>query len=183
MHHWWSKCRKSPGFTPNLQAGRGEESSIQPDKPISAACLQSERRAVKITALNVQPQASPRHMSALQQQFLLLSLSVRGGMGTCDTPDHTRKGMCGPKPCSSRAPQVAVAGSLIKATLLVLTHLFPLPSCPFLQSAPCTKPLFPGLHCRPKAASHTRGAAPVLASGKDRYLHWLRRGFHPPARQ
>lgn len=97
--------------------------------------------------------------------------------------DHARKGVCGPKLSSPRALQVSAAGSLIKATLLVLTHVFPLLSCPFLQSASCTKLLFPSLQCRPKAVSHIREAAPVLASDKDCYLHWLRRGFHPCAHQ
>lgn len=124
------------------------------------SCLPAIRCAHKITAPNVQPQASLTPPS-----FLLshsgscccphLSAERRGAATPQFFPvDHTRKSICGPNPSLPRALQVAEAGLLIKATLLMLTHGFSLPSCPFLQPF-CKKSLFPSLQCRPKAVSHT----------------------------
>lgn len=137
---------------------RGREQHLTQGAGFS--CLPTIRCAVKITALNVQPQASPTAPSSLlSHSSSCCCPHLSGERKGAATPqfcsvDRTRKSMCGPNPSSPRALQVAVAGSLIKATLLMLTHGFPLPSCPFPQPSSCTKSLFPGLQCRPKAVSY-----------------------------
>lgn len=174
-----------PSVYSNPQAGRGEGSSIRPNELVSAACLQSQRHASKITALKVQPQASSRHV-----QTLCFSAAVLAAVPACPRGKrrYNAPALLGGshqgrsvwiKAIFTQSP----ANGHCSASVLMLTHVFASPSCPLLQSASCTKWLFPSLQHRPKAASHIQDAAPALAIDKAHYLHWLRRCFHPCTHQ
>lgn len=190
MHHWWCNCRKSPGFTPSCRQGEGKGAASDPAAHFSC-CLQSEMCSQNSSteyAATSQPKAQAS--SALQEQSLLPFLPAWGGEGELQHPisalgitagkvcvDHLHPEVASPE---SFTLQVAAAGSLIKAT--VLLALFPFLSCPFLQSWFFVCCFITAWSADPGLTPHL-GQGPSPSGDKDCHLHWLGRGFHPCAHQ
>lgn len=132
MHHWWCKCRNSPGFTPSCRQGEGKGAVSDPAAHFSC-CLQSEMCSQNSSteyAARSQPEARLSWSNPYSHSCLLGD--GRGSPATqlCSV-DHSH-----PHPEVASAESftlpVPAAGSLIKATVLLI--VFPLLACPFLQS-------------------------------------------------